>query len=266
MRGARPARLRGVHVPHFVQPLQQQTAFVGLSNYMSAILHDGFLSALRVTLIVVAAAVVIQFPLGYLLASCLNRRPRGYRGIQTVLLLPLMLTPVAVGEVWLFIFDPSIGVARYFASPVAHNLSLLGTPATALCVIIFVDTWINTPFVMVMILAGMSGLPPDPREAARLDGASSGQLLRFITLPALRPVLLVTLLLRVINAFQVFDIIYVLTLGGPGTSTTSLGLLVYQDTFQFFTTGAGAAVAVAMVIIELPVYIAFTRFTRASFT
>jgi multiple sugar transport system permease protein len=240
--------------------------FVGMQNYVGSVLHGGFWGALRVTLLIVAVGVVVQFPLGYLLASALHRRPVGYRWIQTVLLIPLMLTPVAVGEMWLLIFDPSIGVAKYFASPLVHDANWFGTAGLALGVIIFVNAWINVPFVMVMVLAGMSGMPPETREAASLDGASWLQMTRYVTLPALRNVLIVTLLLRIIADFQIFDIIFVLTLGGPGTSTQSLGLLTYQHTFQFFETGSGAALAVAMAVITIPVYIAFARFTKASFS
>jgi multiple sugar transport system permease protein len=237
-----------------------------MQNYVGSVLHGGFWSALRVTLLIVAIGVLVQFPLGYLLASALHRRPAGYRWMQTVLLVPLMLTPVAVGEMWLLIFDPSIGVAKYFASPLVHNANWFGTAGLALGVIIFVDAWINVPFVMVMVLAGMSGMPKEPQEAASLDGANWMQMTRYVTLPALRNVLIVTLLLRVIADFQIFDIIFVLTLGGPGTSTQSLGLLTYQHTFQFFETGSGAALAVAMAIITIPVYVAFARFTKASFS
>jgi multiple sugar transport system permease protein len=236
-----------------------------MSNYVSGVLHGGFLGALRITMLIVAIGVVVQFPVGYLLAACLNRRPPGHGLIQTLFLVPLMLTPVAVGEIWLLIFDPSIGVARFLASPLVHDMNLLSTPVASLGVIIFVDAWINVPFIVLMLLAGMSGLPRDQQEAAWLDGASWWQSTRYVTLPNLRSVLVVLLLLRVVADFQIFDIIYVLTEGGPGTSTQSLGLLTYQETFQFFMTGAGSALAVAMAVIELPVYVVFARFTKASF-
>jgi multiple sugar transport system permease protein len=240
--------------------------FVGMRNYVDGVLRGGFWGALQVTLLIVAIGLIVQFPIGYLLASCLNRRPAGYRWIQTILLVPLMLTPVAVGEMWLLIFDPSIGIAKYLAAPFVHSPNWLGSEYLALGVIIFVDAWLNIPFIMIMLLAGMSGLPRDPQEAAALDGASWWQATRYVILPGLRNVIIVALLLRVIADFQIFDIIYVLTAGGPGTSTQSLGLLVYQDTFQFFATAAGAALAVSMAIIMIPVYIAFAKFTKASFS
>lgn len=236
--------------------------FVGLDNYLQNVFTGSFRHALFVTLLFVVAGLAVQFPAGYILAVALHREPRGHKAIRTILIIPMLLTPIALGEAWVLIFNPSLGVARYLASPFVENPDWLGNPELAISIIIFVNAWINTPMVMVLVLAGLSSLPSEPFEAAKIDGASWWQTTRFVTLPLLRPVLFVTLLLRTLVDFQIFDILYVLTAGGPGASTTNLAFLTYKTTFTFYTTGAGAALAIAMAIIILPLYFGFVRLTR----
>lgn len=238
------------------------TRFVGLDNYRQTIFNGSFLHSLWVTLLIVGFGALVQFPIGYVLAQCLNREPRGHRAIRTILLIPMLLTPVALAEAWLMIFNPSLGVARFLASPFVDNPDWLGSPTSAFVVLLFVNAWINVPFVMIMVLAGLASVQQELLEAAQVDGASWWMTTRYIVLPLLRPVLTVTLLVRVIADFQMFDLVYVLTGGGPGTMTTNLPYLAYRDTFVFYTTGAGASVAVAMAIITVPLYFAFVRLTK----
>jgi multiple sugar transport system permease protein len=238
------------------------SGFVGLQNYHNYVFTGSFVHLLIVTLTFVAAGLVVQLPIGYVLAACLHREPRGHRVIRTILIIPMLLTPVALGEAWVMIFDPNLGLAKYLATPFITNPNWLGSPTLAIGVIIFVDAWINIPLVMVLVLAGMSSLPQEPFEAARIDGANWWTTTRYVMLPMLRPVLTVAMLVRVIADFQLFDLIYVLTAGGPGTTTTNLAFNVYQTIFQFYDTGAGAALAVAMAVIALPMFFGFIRLTH----
>lgn len=238
------------------------TRFVGFQNYRENVFTGSFVHSLAVTLVFVVLAIVVQFPIGYVLAAALHSEPRGHRVMRTILIIPMLLTPVALGEAWSLIFNPSLGVAKYLAAPLVTNPNWLGSPKLAIGVIVFVDAWINIPLIMVMVLAGMSSLPSEPFEAAKIDGANWWTLMRYVTVPLLRPVLIVALLVRTIADFQLFDVLYVLTSGGPGDSTSNLAYHAYQATFTFYTTGAGAALAVAMAVIALPLYFGFVRLTR----
>lgn len=239
-----------------------EARFVGLQNYQQNVFTGTFVQSLMVSLLFVGLGIVVQLPVGYALAAALHRQPRGYRVMRTILIIPMVLTPVALAEAWVLIFNPSLGLAKFLVSGLVTDPNWFGNPALAVGVIVFVDSWINTPFVMVMMLAGMSALPSEPFEAARIDGAGWWMTLRYITLPLLRPVLIVVLLVRAIAEFQLFDIIYVLTSGGPGASTTNLPFLAYRATFTYYTTGVGAALAIAMAVIVLPLYFGFARLTK----
>lgn len=245
------------------QNLSEPTArFIGFQNYQQNVFTGTFGQSLIISLLFVGLGIVVQLPVGYALAAALHRQPRGYRVMRTILIIPMVLTPVALAEAWVLIFNPSLGLAKFLVSGLIPDPNWFGNPALAIGVIVFVDSWINTPFVMVMVLAGMSAMPSEPFEAARIDGAGWWTTLRYITLPLLRPVLIVVLLVRTIAEFQLFDIIYVLTSGGPGASTTNLPFLAYRATFTFYQTGVGAALAIAMAVIVLPLYFGFARLTK----
>ena len=237
-------------------------AFVGLRNYTTAVFTPTFVRALRVTLTIVAIGLVIQLPIGFLLARILNRELFGHRIVRSALLIPMLLTPVAVGLMWRFMFNPDLGLARYLLAQVHPGLNWLGDPTLAMAVIVFVDSWMHIPFVMIMMLAGLAGLPGEVLEAASIDGAKWWRMTRYIILPLLQPVILVTLLIRFIDSFRLFDIVYAITNGGPGDATTNVSILAYLQTFTFFQIAQGAALSVAIALLIFPVYFVFLRVTR----
>ena len=236
--------------------------FIGLTNYIHSVFTARFLSALFTTAIFLAIGVILQFLFGYLLAICLHRQLRGFQVARTILLIPMMLTPVVVGLVWQFMFNPDLGVIPAIVNVFGNSVNFFAHPWLARGVVILVDTWMHTPFVMLMLVAGMSALPEDTIEAASIDGASWWQKTRYIVLPMLRPVITIILLVRCVNIVRLFDIIVTTTAGGPGTATQSVSMLAYANTFQFYNFGNGAAIAVALAVIMFPVYFFYVRLTR----
>lgn len=224
--------------------------FAGLLNYAELIVSDVFREALVVTLIFVAGSLTLQMPLGLALALLVNREFHFKYTVQSLLLMPLMVMPVAVSMYWRHMLEPSTGVIN-------HLLRLIGVPVQswlsdlnwALVALVIVDTCRATPFVFILCLAGLQAIPRELPEAARVDGASALALLRHITLPLLAPVLLVALLLRLMDAIRVFDLIVALTLGGPGGATRTLIYLNYEIAFSYFQIGRAAALSVLIVLL-----------------
>ena len=238
---------------------------VGLANFRRDVFDQGFVSALATTLIITLIGLAIQLPVGVGLAVLLNRRLRGTRLFRTALLLPMLLTPVAVGLMWRFMLDSDLGVVNWLLDTVGlSRVGWLGEKWAARLAIAMVDSWQSIPFVMLMVLAALSTLPEGPHEAARVDGATSWRVFRFVTLPMLKPVLYVTLMIRVVDSLKLFDIIFILTRGGPGKATQTVGLLTYNTGFNFLETGRAAALGVAVALVTLPVYLLWLRAPRAT--
>lgn len=237
-------------------------AYVGLRNYSDAVFQRGFLSSLLVTALFVIVGVVLQFVIAYLLATFLYMELRGFKIVRTILLTPMMVTPVIVGLMFRFMFTPKIGIAYFAEKAIGLNTPWFTSAIWAKVFVVMLDTWLTTPFMMLMLLAGMSGMPTDPLEAASLDGANWWQRTRYITMPALLPVVTVALLVRIVDAARMFDQVYSSTRGGPGTSTLTVSILGYDQTFQYFQFGQGAAIAITLTVLLSPVYFFYIRLTR----
>jgi multiple sugar transport system permease protein len=240
--------------------------FVGLENFRTELGNPVFWRALLTTLIIMGMGLAVQMPLGLGLALLLHRQLAGTRLFRSALLVPMLLTPVAIGLMWRFMFDTDLGVVNWLLGTVGiGGVNWLGSRWPALWAVTIVDSWQSIPFVMLMLLAGLGGLPQEPLEAAKLDGASPWQLLVHVTLPMLRPVLLVVLTIRVIDIFKIFDVIFILTQrGGPGTATQTLGLLTYNTGFIFLATSRAAALGVVLVVMCAPVYLLWRKAAEAS--
>jgi len=222
-------------------------AFAGFDNYAVLLADRRFWNSMGVAAIYVAIAVPIEFMLGLTGALILNRKIR-FRGLLVSLLfIPTMMAPIVVGLLWKIMLAGSWG---YISYNVLERFSLLGdtsifaSPTLALYALIFVDIWQWTPFMMLAFFAGLQALPLGPYRAAAVDGANRVQIFFRLTLPMLTPLLAVIGLLRFIDAFKVFDTIYILTGGGPGTSTEAPSVLAYKMTFEFWKIGEASAFAV----------------------
>jgi multiple sugar transport system permease protein len=184
------------------------------------------------------------------LALLLNSDIRGRRIFVSFLLIPLVMPPIVISLSWKMMYDYGWGVVNYLLSLLGlEPVYWLSDPAIALYAIIFTDVWHLTPFVMLIFLAGLQSLPTEPYEAAQIDGASHWQVFRDVTLPLLRPTILVVLLLRTIDGSKVFDKVFVMTGGGPGTATETLITHIYRNAFRGLDLGYAAAMSFMMLIV-----------------
>ena len=227
--------------------------YIGLANYVQLVLDGRFLWAVARTLYFTSAAVIIPILIGIWAAVCFARKFRLRGAARTLFILPMMATPVAIALVWTMMFHPQLGVLNYL-------LSLVGLPPsswvysanTVIPTLVMVETWQWTPLVMLIVLGGISSLPIDPYEAAVIDGATAWQMFRYITLPLVWPFIVVAGVMRIIDALKAFDTIFVITNGGPGTSSETINMLLYQTAFGYYNLGyASAMVVVFFVLIML---------------
>ena len=236
--------------------------FVALDNYRDLLGSDGnFYRSLGHTAIFMMIAVPIELALGLLIALWINREFAGRRLVLTILMIPTMIAPVVVGMIWRFFLMPSFGVLTVYMNRLGlfEETSVFSGPITAFGALIIIDIWEWTPFIMLIMLAGLSALPQAPIEAATIDGASRWQIFRHIQLPMLFPLIVVAVMLRGIDASKVFDTIYVLTGGGPGNATEVISTFAYRTNFIRWDLGYGAAVCLVLAFASLVVAALFFK-------
>jgi multiple sugar transport system permease protein len=221
----------------------------GFANYLSLFANERFWNSMAVALLFVVIGVPIQFMLGLAGALVLNQNIRARRLLLPVLFIPTMMAPIVVGLLWKIMLAGSWGLLSYNVIErfdLLPGSSVFASPDYALYALIFVDVWQWTPFMMLAFFAGLQALPVNPYRAAAVDGASPLQIFFRLTLPLLTPLLVVIGLLRTIDAFKIFDSIFILTAGGPGIRTESPSLLAYKMTFEQWRIGESAALAVVV--------------------
>ncbi len=229
--------------------------FIGLANYRRLFGDDPvFWRSVLTTLRFVVSAVSAEMLLGFGIALVLARQVQRSRLLMPLLLVPMMLAPVAVGLLWKLVLQGDFGMVTYYLRKLGvlgAETSPLGDPSHALTTMVLVDVWQWTPFVTLVSLAGLLGLPRAPFEAAVMDGASARQIFVDLTLPLMRPLLAMVLLLRIIDAFKEFDKVFLMTGGGPGTSTELLSIYVYRVNFRNWDLGYGAVCAFMVYLVVL---------------
>jgi multiple sugar transport system permease protein len=229
------------------------TSFVGLRNYTDLFADPEFWNAVSISLRFTFFAVLSEMILGVALALLLAQPLRGVTIARTVIIAGMVLTPVIVGTAWRLMYNPGWGLISYFLSFFGiRDQAFLASARTVLPALIIVDVWQWTPLVMLIALAGLQGISPEYYEAAEVDGAGAFQRFRHVTLPLLKPSLAVALLIRTMDCFRTFDVIYAMTGGGPGTSSQNLMVFAYYTGFEFFRISAASAIAfVSLVLITL---------------
>lgn len=228
----------------------QPPAFVGLRSYMRVLSEPRFLEALGRTFAFTFFAVAIEAVIGVATALILNRSFVGKSVAKTLLLLPLVATPVAVGIVFNLFYDPTIGLANFVLTSLGLPPALwVSHASTVIPALILVDVWQWTPMITLIVLAGLAGLSEEPVEAARIDGASEWQIIRFVTLPMVMPVILTAVILRLIDALKTFDIIFAMTGGGPGYASETLNIMGFKYSFEYFRMGQAAVILVALFVV-----------------
>lgn len=235
--------------------------FVGLSNYIDMIMSPVIRQSFEVTVLYVAVTVIVQFILGFGLALLLHPF-KAKSWITPMFIIPMMIPSVATGIIFKIMFDETNGIINYLFTYLGFSsVSWLGHPLIALFSVMIVEIWQNTPFVLLIMSAGLASLPTTPYEAAKVDGASRYAIFRYITIPLLKPLMLVVLLMRIMLNFRVFDTIYILTQGGPGRNTQVLGYLAYTTAFKFLHMGSSAALSYLMVAFMSIICIFYMRIT-----
>lgn len=237
---------------------------VGFDSYVRVLTEPRFLDAVARTFYFTVFAVIIEVVLGVTIALILNRAFVGKSVAKLLLLLPLVATPVAVGIVFNLFYDPTIGLANFVLSslglPQGHWIS---SDSTVIPSLILVDVWQWTPMITLIVLAGLASLSDEPVEAARVDGASEWQILRYVTIPMVMPVILTAMILRLIDALKTFDIIFAMTGGGPGYASETLNIMGFKYSFEYFRMGQSAVVLVALFLIVFMCSLAIMK-ARAS--
>lgn len=239
--------------------------WAGLANYRNLMRADAeFWHSMGITGIFVVVVVMVEFLIGFGLALLLNRDFKGKRVVVSLTTIPMMIAPVAVGLIWRVALNYEFGIVTYILKTLGIELkdALLGTSATALPTLMAIDIWQWTPFVFLIMLAGLHSLPKEPYEAAQVDGANKWQIFRRVTLPLLRPLIVITLLLRIIDAFRTFDQVYILTGGGPGNATDLIGMFAYRVNFKIWNLGYGASVVLVIFLLILIVTAFFYAVTQ----
>jgi multiple sugar transport system permease protein len=229
------------------------TSFLGLTNYTDALGDTRrFWPAVGRTAVFTVAAVALELVLGMALAMLLRRPFRGMRWMRTILMVPLLATPVAVGVVWLLILDPTVGIANALLGLVGiPPQPFLGSVAQSLPTLVLIDVWQWTPMMTLLLLAGLTTLPEEPEEAALVDGATAWQRFRLVTLPMLGTTIVTALVLRSVDALKTFDLIYATKGAGGGSSyeAETLNVYAYGITFDYSEYGLAAAVLVLFTVL-----------------
>ena len=239
---------------HEYAPFRRRVEYVGWDNWIQLVNDPRLLSSLTVTMVYFVAALSIQLVLGMAIALLLDSDEPGFGLLRGVLTLTLVIPPAVTGMMFLLMQDPQFGVLSWLLDAVGllgPETPILANRSTALAGVLLADVWQWTPFMVLIFLAGLRGLPAEPYEAAMLDGASWWTTFRRITLPMLGKVIAVAILIRGIDLFRVFDYIFVMTSGGPGEATYTLSLYAWQQTFSFIKWGYGATISLLMLVIVL---------------
>ncbi|MDQ3694586.1 MAG: sugar ABC transporter permease [Chloroflexota bacterium] len=250
---------------HRASLILPDSTFIGPGNFRRLIQDDGFWNAWTNTLYFTVVTVLFETILGFAIATALNRDFRGRALVRAAVLIPWAIPTVVSSRLWGLIFNTDAGLANYLLTStriMSADQNWLGNPSLAINVAAIVDIWKTTPFMALILLAGLQTIPGELYEAAAIDGASFLDRLLHITLPMIAPVLLVAMLLRTLDAFRVFDVIYVMTGGGPADSTEVLSTLTYKVFFSATQFGYGSALAVAMFVSVLLLSAGFLFFLR----
>lgn len=238
-----------------------EITFVGLQNYIEALTEAQFLTSLGNTAIFIVGTITLQFVLGFAIALLFRKESRTMNIFRSLVLIPSLLTPLVAGLVWKLLLHPDLGPFTYhirqFGIPIGSGLYT--ERSTALWTIILVDVWEWTPLMFIILLSGLKSLPTELYEAARVDGASTIQKFIHITIPLMIPTITVALLIRTMDAMKIFDIVFAITRGGPGTATTVINYRIYEVGMEELHIGYASAMSNVLLIISVIIGMVFLR-------
>lgn len=226
--------------------------WVGFDNYAHVLTDYRFWSSMKVTLVYLVWALPLQIVLGFAIAFLINAEWRGRSVVRALFIIPMVVAPVVAGGIWRMILDPLWGIVNWFLGLFGvAPLNWFGDPTLAMATIVIIDTWRWTPFVVLIATAALLALPRELFEAAEIDGANWWQMLRYVTLPLLVPIIAATFVVRWLGAVKMFDIALAATYGGPGGATNVINLFIYEEAFRSLRFAESAAMAVVVLVITM---------------
>ena len=241
----------------------QKMLFVGLENYLKLFSDDLLRTSTFNTLFFAIISVLCETLLGIAVAMVLCSNKLWAKVTTSIFIVPMIMAPVAIGTLWRMMLDASTGVINYFINGLGfESISFLSNPKTAMISVIFVNIWQLTPWVTIIVAAALKNLSEEVLQAAIVDGASSLQIFTKIVLPLIRPVMIIILMIRFIDAFKVFDTVYVMTGGGPGSATEMLPNYIYKQGLRYFDAGYAASLAIMFVIVMTFCSILFLKWRK----
>ncbi|GGD59279.1 carbohydrate ABC transporter permease [Paenibacillus nasutitermitis] len=251
---------------HDINLVKSAKSFVGADNFVALLQDSRAWSSLWRTIVFSISATGIELLLGLGLALYLNRPFIGRKLVRTLLLIPMIMTPVVSGLIWRVFYDPNSGVINYYLGQLglSSKINWLGSTELAMVSVIVADVWQWTPFVFLILAAGLDAMPSEPLEAAEVDGASTFQRFSHVVLPLLAPSLIIAFLLRIIDSVKTFDIIYVMTRGGPSLATETTNMYAYIQGFNNFNISYATVINLTITVIITFIFTTvYTRLTKA---
>ena len=238
--------------------------FVGLDNYAKLFGDETVRVALRNTVVYVVGSVGAELVLGFVVAAALFQMTKGRQLANALILLPMIIAPVITALLWRYLLDPQFGLVSQLSGAVGlpNGIGWFGDSSLALPALMLVDVWQWTPFVVLILHAGMLSIGEEQFEAARVDGAGHLRILHRIVLPAIVPQILLVLLFRTMDTYRVFDTVFVLTKGGPGTATETIGLYTYRTGFSYFDMGYAMALSIFILVTVVVISAVYVRLLR----
>jgi multiple sugar transport system permease protein len=238
------------------------------TNYFDIFKNKQLLGASKNTVILTVSVVTLEFLIAFGLALLLNnKRIKGRNVFLLILLIPMLMPPITVGLIWRLLLHPELGIINYSLGLVhLPQPAWLGDPSLAMITVIIVDIWHETSFLILILLAGLTALPDELYEAAMIDGANTTQKFRYLTIPLMMPTILVAILIRLIAALKTYDLIYILTRGGPGVSTETISYYIYRVAFVFLDMGKSSAMSFLLLLLIVILTILLMRAMRAEET
>ncbi len=238
---------------------------INFSNYGIVLQDPLFLNAAKNTVILTISVVTLEILIGFGLALLLNNRRVRFRNVYLfILLIPMLMPPITVGLIWRLLLHPDLGIINYMLSLVGlPEPTWLANPSLAMITIIIVDVWHETSFIILVLLAGLTSLPEELYEAAMIDGANAWQKFKFVTVPLMAPTILVATIIRTIAALKTYDLVYILTRGGPGISTETISYYIYKVFFVFLDMGKSSAMAFILLAIIILMTLVLMRAMRS---
>ena len=237
--------------------------FVGLDNYLKLVTDPEVLNAVGNTILYVIGSVSVELVLGFVIALALFEMTKGRRLANSLILLPMIVAPVITALLWRYLLDPQFGLVSQISTALGGSgIDFFGNPKLALPALIVVDIWQWTPFVILILHAGMLGISEEQLEAARMDGAGRLRIAWSIIIPNIAPQILLVLLFRTMDTYRIFDTVFVLTRGGPGTSTETIGLYTYQTGFSYFDMGYAMTLSIFILVTVAVISSFYIRLLR----